>query len=691
MRAHATRDERGSDAERARPVVAPITPAQRMPALQRAAGNAAVARALSEEQHGHGAGRGNGPSVQRSAVHDVLRSPGQPLAGPLKHEMEGRFGGEDFSSVRMHSDPAALSSAAEIGADAYASGSHIVWDGKDKTVLAEELHHTRQQARGEVPGTEQVPGLRISDPGDWAETEARQVARSVMSGPAPAVQRAVAQETADGTDRIGAVVQRAPSTSDGQVSEGETGDRTKPTDVSPGEALRDELVNKHGREFHRASQSLTRAPMGGPAAVQRAVTAGGPAQGPHVLTTVQRASGGETGTEERQETGESARGQSLRMRDHDNNELFSGDDDLLADYVRHLAEEDRADIYRLLLNRLSRQGFDAQAVSVQQVWDGADKPQSARRVQVPRDLHFIWLGGKPGDSVIANLNAWKENVEDSDWTMTLWTDAGSSTLKGLEKTFGKHLKIRADSDKLVKAKAGTENYRLYKDAKSKKALNLASDILRYTVMAEFGGVYMDVDVAPGSIQLKTAPEVLMRSTDIPLLAPRLRDKNSVNSALGREETDQDPTAEDLNAAADARYDKGILGNNFILAPGSEFMGELLRKLPAHFNDMKEKYGPEVIEGDLPGLAPDISGPAFVEKVLKQYTGRHHRVMEQDHSTAKAPDMAIERDEFKHLFPPEALEFWKALGWWTPESEKQLDRTPGLSRTQSLLRALRVKK
>ncbi len=583
-----------------------------MMALQRAAGNAAVARALSEEQQVHGADRGQGPSVQRSAVHDVLRSPGQPLAGPLKHEMEGRFGGEDFSSVRMHSDSAALSSAAEIGAEAYTSGSHIVWDGRDKTVLAEELHHTRQQARGEVPGTEQVPGLRISDPGDWAETEARQVARSVMSGPAPAVQRAAVQE-------------------------------------SPAAAR-----------------------TGGPASVQRS-----PGEG--------------TATEERpeaQETGESARGESLRMRDQHGNELFSGDDDRLADYVRHLAAEDRSDIYRLLFNRLSRQGFAAQAVSVQEVWDGADKPRSARRVQVPRALHFIWLGGKPGESVIANLKAWMENVADSDWTMTLWTDASSSDLRSLTKIFGKHLRIDSDSDKLVKDKAGTENYRLYKKAKSKKAHNLASDILRYTVMKEYGGVYLDVDVASGAIQLKTAPEVLMRSADIPLFAPRLRDKNSVNAELGREGTDQDPTAEDLNAAATARYDKGILGNNFILAPGSEFMAELLRKLPQHFADLKEKYGPEAVDGDLPGLAPDISGPAFVEKVLKQYTGRHHRVMEQSHSPT---DMAIERDEFKHLFPPEALEFWTSLGWWTPESERQLDATPGLSRTQSLLRALHVKK
>ncbi len=147
----------------------------------------------------------------------------------------------------------------------------------------------------------------------------------------------------------------------------------------------------------------------------------------------------------------------------------------------------------------------------------------------------------------------------------------------------------------------------------------------------------------------------------------------------------------MEEAATGRYRKGVLGNNFILAPGSDFMSELLEKLPKHFADLKEKYGDKVIDGDLPGFAPDISGPAFVEKVLKLYTGQHHRVMEQPHSTAEAPEVAISATEFQSLFPPEALEFWKSLGWVTPESERQLDGVPGLSRTQSLFRALKMKK
>ncbi|MEV7424598.1 MULTISPECIES: eCIS core domain-containing protein [unclassified Streptomyces] len=564
--------------------------------------------------------------VQRAAVDDALRSSSHPLEPGLQQEMEARYDGADFSAVQVHDGTVARKAAAVIDAKAFATGGHIVDGG---AMSKKDWAHELAHTLDPEPalGTDNGAGLAISHPRDRGERFAETASDRAMSGPAPV------QRVSTGTRPV-------------------TGDRHQ---HGPG-------CDSHGR------------PMSGPASVQRTP-------------------GGGTATDERpgeQETGESARGESLQLRDHQNTELFSGDDDRLAGYVRHLAAADRSDIYRLLLNRLSSRGFDAQVGNIERVWSAADKQPSERRVRVPRDLHFIWLGGRPSDAVVANLNAWMENAEDSDWTLTLWTDAGSSTLKDLAKTFGRHLTIRSDSDKLVKEKAGPENYRIYKDAKGKKAHNLASDILRYTVMKEYGGVYMDVDVAPGAVQLKSAPEVLMHSEDVPLLAPRLRDKKSVDSALGREGTNQDPTQEELGDAATARYDKGVLGNNFILAPGSEFMAELLRKLPKHFAELKEKYGPKVVDGDLPGLAPDISGPAFVEKVLKQYTGRHHGVMEQDHSTPKAPDLAIAKDEFQHLFPPEALEFWKALGWVTPESENQLDGAPGLGRTQSLLRAMRLK-
>src|SRR5512135_2383400 len=117
-------------------------------------------------------------STVPSAVDDVLRSPGEPLAAPLKEEMEGRLGA-DFSTVRVHTDSAARASAIEVGAHAYTVGPHIVVDPgiADRHTFAHELTHVIQQHNGPVPGTDTGNGLKISNPGDRFEHEADTSAR----------------------------------------------------------------------------------------------------------------------------------------------------------------------------------------------------------------------------------------------------------------------------------------------------------------------------------------------------------------------------------------------------------------------------------------------------------------------------------------------------------------------------------
>ncbi|MFD6200016.1 eCIS core domain-containing protein [Streptomyces rubiginosohelvolus] len=154
-------------------------------ALQRTTGNAAVLRMLQRDRHRHGPDCGHqqpgAEPVQRSAVHDVLRAPGRPLDAPLREEMESRLG-SDFSDVRLHTDSAARASAAEVGARAYTSGSHVVIGdgGGDKHTLAHELTHVIQQRQGPVAGTDNGSGLSVSDPGDRFEREAEANAVRVM-------------------------------------------------------------------------------------------------------------------------------------------------------------------------------------------------------------------------------------------------------------------------------------------------------------------------------------------------------------------------------------------------------------------------------------------------------------------------------------------------------------------------------
>jgi hypothetical protein len=89
------------------------------------------------------------------AVHDALRSSGQPLDHSTRAFMEARFG-HGFDGVRVHTGPQSATSAQEIGARAFTVGSNIVFgqgefspgtsDGR--RLLAHELAHVVQQGGG---------------------------------------------------------------------------------------------------------------------------------------------------------------------------------------------------------------------------------------------------------------------------------------------------------------------------------------------------------------------------------------------------------------------------------------------------------------------------------------------------------------------------------------------------------------
>ncbi|MFW6695765.1 DUF4157 domain-containing protein [Streptomyces sp. MAR4 CNX-425] len=161
--------------------VPPPLTAGTLTALQRGAGNAAVAGMIARRERATPA-----PEQPDPGVRGVLRAVGRPLAAPVRQEMESRFG-TDFSGVRLHTGPAAARSARAVGARAYTSGSHVVIGdgGGDKHTLAHELTHVVQQRQGPVQGTDHGDGLRISDPSDRFERAAEANAHRVMAGPAP--------------------------------------------------------------------------------------------------------------------------------------------------------------------------------------------------------------------------------------------------------------------------------------------------------------------------------------------------------------------------------------------------------------------------------------------------------------------------------------------------------------------------
>jgi hypothetical protein len=141
-------------------------------------------------------------SVVPALVHDVLRSPGQPLDAASQSFMEPQFG-HDFSQVRIHADAQADESARAVNAQAFTVGRHIVF-AKDRppsneragrSLLAHELTHVVQQTKHSAMATPQFFGGDEHTP---AEMEANQTADAIGHSTSP---RAVSAHPGTGLHR----------------------------------------------------------------------------------------------------------------------------------------------------------------------------------------------------------------------------------------------------------------------------------------------------------------------------------------------------------------------------------------------------------------------------------------------------------------------------------------------------------
>jgi len=118
------------------------------------------------------------------SVHDVLRSPGQPLDKTTRDFMEPRFG-QDFTNVRVHTDAKAAESARDVSAKAYTVGENIVFasgqyeptTSTGKSLLAHELTHAVQQSNASGSEGQAGPAPRLQ----------RQHESEIHSSPPPGV------------------------------------------------------------------------------------------------------------------------------------------------------------------------------------------------------------------------------------------------------------------------------------------------------------------------------------------------------------------------------------------------------------------------------------------------------------------------------------------------------------------------
>ncbi|BBC31175.1 hypothetical protein SGFS_024690 [Streptomyces graminofaciens] len=118
------------------------------------------------------------------ATTDSVQSPPPELLRRLEHGLRA-----DLSAMRIHTGPAADRLARSLGAEAFASGSHVFFrrgayrphSPSGFRLLAHEAAHLVQQARGEVGGTRRGRWT-VSVPGDPWEQEADGWADAVVQG-----------------------------------------------------------------------------------------------------------------------------------------------------------------------------------------------------------------------------------------------------------------------------------------------------------------------------------------------------------------------------------------------------------------------------------------------------------------------------------------------------------------------------
>jgi hypothetical protein len=125
------------------------------------------------------------PRAVPRVVHDVLRSPGQPLDPTVRAFMEPRFG-LDFSDVRVHTDSRAAASARAVNALAYTVGRDVVFgagqyepsSSASRRLLAHELIHVSQQTRrAPNPSAQMSPAPDVSERGRQETTNPGEPAR----------------------------------------------------------------------------------------------------------------------------------------------------------------------------------------------------------------------------------------------------------------------------------------------------------------------------------------------------------------------------------------------------------------------------------------------------------------------------------------------------------------------------------
>ena len=131
------------------------------------------------------------PSVAPTEVGAVLESSGEPLAPAIRAWAEPRMG-FDFEAVRVHRGEAAAKSAKAIDARAYTAGKHIVFGQgqyQPSTQMGRQIIAHELAHVIQQSNASNAGRLVVAASSDPAEAQAEGAARAVASGHAPPMER----------------------------------------------------------------------------------------------------------------------------------------------------------------------------------------------------------------------------------------------------------------------------------------------------------------------------------------------------------------------------------------------------------------------------------------------------------------------------------------------------------------------
>ncbi|MFJ6490499.1 glycosyltransferase [Streptomyces californicus] len=308
---------------------------------------------------------------------------------------------------------------------------------------------------------------------------------------------------------------------------------------------------------------------------------------------------------------------------------------------------------------------------------------------VPRELNFIWLGGELTTAARDNIQAWAARAKAAGWTVTLWTDSAAgqknerflqSSAEAGDTRHGKVKNLFAKDPALILQKNPLSKAQtLYKEALGLESYAMASDIARYALLHKHGGVYLDVDLGPGAVNLRPEGVLMPKGPDtLPMFGPLLQDMKSVRRRLDLPD-DADPTEEQIQQAAQMAFAAGDFGNHFIVAhPGSPFMKQVLRNLPDF--QVKDPYTKGLLVADMKSKnVASRTGPHYL---VRQFMEHAATFPSEAASTSQADAPAAESGKAvaKRRFAPapsnqyrvrtEDWADWTRLEWLTTESENQ---------------------